>query len=80
MGVANSDATLYDDELQQILAAYPEQFRLDYALSREGPKVSWCKFLERTALLAQNILCASLGRRAFEPQINPHLNMLVLLS
>ena len=35
MGVANSDAKLYDDELQQILAAYPDQFRLDYALSRE---------------------------------------------
>lgn len=38
MGVANSDAKLYDDELQQILAAHPDQFRLDYALSREGAK------------------------------------------
>eukprot|EP01025_Chloroclados_australasicus_P022224 TRINITY_DN2300_c0_g1_i5.p1 TRINITY_DN2300_c0_g1~~TRINITY_DN2300_c0_g1_i5.p1 ORF type:complete len:351 (+),score=40.93 TRINITY_DN2300_c0_g1_i5:109-1161(+) len=35
MGVANSDAKLYDDELQEMLATYPEQFRLDYALSRE---------------------------------------------
>jgi ferredoxin--NADP+ reductase len=35
MGVANSDAKLYDDEFQQILATYPDQFRLDYALSRE---------------------------------------------
>ncbi|BDA46638.1 Ferredoxin-NADP reductase, root isozyme, chloroplastic [Coccomyxa sp. Obi] len=35
MGVANSDAKLYDDELQAILKAYPDQFRLDYALSRE---------------------------------------------
>lgn len=35
MGVANSDATLYNEELQEILATYPDQFRLDYALSRE---------------------------------------------
>lgn len=37
MGVANSDAKLYDDELSEIAATYPENFRLDYALSREGP-------------------------------------------
>ena len=35
MGVANSDNKLYDDEMQAIQAAYPDQFRLDYALSRE---------------------------------------------
>ena len=35
MGVANSEAKLYDEELQQLAAAYPDQFRLDYALSRE---------------------------------------------
>jgi ferredoxin--NADP+ reductase len=35
MGVANSDAKLYDDEMQQITNTFPEQFRLDYALSRE---------------------------------------------
>ena len=35
MGVANSDAKLYDDEFQAVLAKFPEQFRLDYALSRE---------------------------------------------
>ena len=35
MGVANSDAKLYDDELSEVLATYPDQFRLDYALSRE---------------------------------------------
>eukprot|EP01023_Acetabularia_acetabulum_P009199 TRINITY_DN1406_c0_g2_i2.p1 TRINITY_DN1406_c0_g2~~TRINITY_DN1406_c0_g2_i2.p1 ORF type:complete len:350 (+),score=67.83 TRINITY_DN1406_c0_g2_i2:173-1222(+) len=35
MGVANSDAKLYDDELSEIAATYPETFRLDYALSRE---------------------------------------------
>jgi ferredoxin--NADP+ reductase len=36
MGVANSDAKLYDDEIQDMLSAYPEQFRVDYALSREA--------------------------------------------
>eukprot|EP01024_Parvocaulis_polyphysoides_P007575 TRINITY_DN12250_c0_g2_i1.p1 TRINITY_DN12250_c0_g2~~TRINITY_DN12250_c0_g2_i1.p1 ORF type:complete len:378 (+),score=47.65 TRINITY_DN12250_c0_g2_i1:105-1136(+) len=35
MGVANSDAKLYDEEMQEILATYPDTFRLDYALSRE---------------------------------------------
>jgi len=35
MGVANSDAKLYDDEMQQISNTFPDQFRLDYALSRE---------------------------------------------
>ncbi|GIM01498.1 hypothetical protein Vretimale_6299, partial [Volvox reticuliferus] len=35
MGVANSDAKLYDEELQALAKAYPSQFRLDYALSRE---------------------------------------------
>merc|ERR1711937_176303 len=35
LGVANSDAQLYDDEWQAIKEAYPDNFRLDYALSRE---------------------------------------------
>eukprot|EP00631_Chrysoreinhardia_giraudii_P004019 CAMPEP_0197415818 /NCGR_PEP_ID=MMETSP1170-20131217/2243_1 /TAXON_ID=54406 /ORGANISM="Sarcinochrysis sp, Strain CCMP770" /LENGTH=372 /DNA_ID=CAMNT_0042942661 /DNA_START=40 /DNA_END=1158 /DNA_ORIENTATION=- len=35
LGVANSDALLYDDEWQQVLANYPDNFRVDYALSRE---------------------------------------------
>eukprot|EP00887_Chlorella_sp_A99_P001025 scaffold14.g1025.t1 len=35
MGIANSDNKLYDAEMQAIQAAYPDQFRLDYALSRE---------------------------------------------
>jgi ferredoxin--NADP+ reductase len=35
MGVANSDSKLYDDEMQAMYETYPEQFRLDYALSRE---------------------------------------------
>ena len=35
LGVANSDALLYDDEFQEVLANNPDNFRLDYALSRE---------------------------------------------
>ncbi|GAB4814659.1 hypothetical protein N2152v2_001705 [Parachlorella kessleri] len=38
MGAAHSDGKLYDDEIQEVLAAHPQQFRVDYALSREGPK------------------------------------------
>merc|ERR1712070_899359 len=34
MGVANTESKLYDDEMQAIYATYPEQFRLEYALSR----------------------------------------------
>merc|ERR1712100_665148 len=35
LGVANTDALLYDDELQMIKEKFPKQFKLDYALSRE---------------------------------------------
>ena len=35
LGVANSDALLYDDEWQEVLKTNPDNFRLDYALSRE---------------------------------------------
>jgi ferredoxin--NADP+ reductase len=35
LGVANSDALLYDDEFQEVKEKYPDNFRLDYALSRE---------------------------------------------
>jgi len=35
LGVANSDAVLYDDEWQAVLKEYPDNFKLDYALSRE---------------------------------------------
>jgi ferredoxin--NADP+ reductase len=35
LGVANSDALLYDDEFQDVKARCPDNFRLDYALSRE---------------------------------------------
>merc|ERR1711924_175874 len=39
LGVANSDALLYDDEWQEVLKNYPDNFRLDYALSREQTNV-----------------------------------------
>ena len=35
LGVANSDALLYDDEFQLAKEQNPENFRIDYALSRE---------------------------------------------
>jgi len=35
LGVANTDALLYDDEWQTVKKDYPDNFRLDYALSRE---------------------------------------------
>jgi len=38
LGVANSDGLLYDDEFQQVLKENPNNFRVDYALSREGDK------------------------------------------
>merc|ERR1719478_228766 len=34
LGVANTDALLYDDEWQKVLKEYPDNFRLDYALAR----------------------------------------------
>merc|ERR1711924_404678 len=34
-GRANTDSLLYDDEWQTVLKEYPDNFRLDYALSRE---------------------------------------------
>merc|ERR1719258_128480 len=36
LGVANSDSLLYDDEWQEVLKNYPDNFKLDYALSREA--------------------------------------------
>ena len=39
LGVANSDALLYDDEWQEVLKSHPDNFRLDYALSREQTNV-----------------------------------------
>lgn len=35
LGVANTDSLLYDDEWQASLKTHPNNFRLDYALSRE---------------------------------------------
>jgi ferredoxin--NADP+ reductase len=39
LGVANSDALLYDDELMMMKEKNPDQFRVDYALSREQTNV-----------------------------------------
>jgi ferredoxin--NADP+ reductase len=39
LGVANTDALLYDDEWQDVLKSHPDNFRLDYALSREQTNV-----------------------------------------
>lgn len=36
LGVANSDALLYDEEWQTAKKDYPDNFRVDYALSREA--------------------------------------------
>merc|ERR1711998_297093 len=35
LGVANSDALLYDDDWQELKGKFPDNFRVDYALSRE---------------------------------------------
>jgi len=35
LGVANTDALLYDDEFQDAKSRFPENLRIDYALSRE---------------------------------------------
>merc|ERR1712032_1725082 len=40
LGVANSDALLYDDEFQKAKKSFPDNFRLDYALSREQTNVN----------------------------------------
>jgi ferredoxin--NADP+ reductase len=37
LGVANTDALLYDQDWAAIKAKFPDNFRYDYALSREGP-------------------------------------------
>jgi len=39
LGVANTDALLYDDEWQTVLKKFPDNFRVDYALSREQTNV-----------------------------------------
>merc|ERR1719393_558135 len=39
LGVANTDALLYDDEWQEVLKSHPDNFKLDYALSREQKNV-----------------------------------------
>lgn len=52
MGAANSDAKLYDDEIQAIARTYPDQFRVDYALSREQ------KNKRGGALACKEMICA----------------------
>ena len=37
LGVANADALLYDKDWAEIKTKFPNNFRVDYALSREGP-------------------------------------------
>jgi ferredoxin--NADP+ reductase len=39
LGVANSDALLYDDEFQEAKSRFPDNLRIDYALSREQTNV-----------------------------------------
>mmetsp|Transcript_17861 Transcript_17861/g.22558 ORF Transcript_17861/g.22558 Transcript_17861/m.22558 type:complete len:382 (+) Transcript_17861:92-1237(+) len=39
LGVANTDSLLYDEEWQEILKKAPENFKLDYAISREQTNV-----------------------------------------
>jgi ferredoxin--NADP+ reductase len=36
LGVANSDALLYDEDWQKVKTEFPDNFRVDYALSREA--------------------------------------------
>merc|ERR1711998_396374 len=36
LGVANSDALLYDDDWQKVAKEFPNNFKVDYALSREA--------------------------------------------
>lgn len=48
MGAANSDAKLYDDEIQSLVKAYPDQFRVDYALSREQKNKRVCTISRRS--------------------------------
>ena len=36
--MANSEGLLYDDEFQEVLKMYPDNFRVSYATSREGEK------------------------------------------
>jgi ferredoxin--NADP+ reductase len=39
LGVANTDALLYDDEIQKMAKEFPDNFKYDYALSREQTNV-----------------------------------------
>lgn len=56
LGVANTDALLYDDEWQQVLSRYPDNFRVNYALSREETNSKGGK------MYIQDKVCASSKR------------------
>merc|ERR1712182_129672 len=64
MGVANSDAKLYDDELQEILKNYPDQFRVDYALSRGSRTRTAARCTSRTRWSSTGRRSSSCCRRA----------------
>jgi sulfite reductase alpha subunit-like flavoprotein len=66
LGVANSDALLYDDEFQEAKSKYPDNFRIDYAfLSREQENKSGGKMYIQTR--SRNTPMRFLRRRS------PHL-------
>merc|ERR1712182_20943 len=48
LGVANTDALLYDDDWQEIKAKFPDNFRVDYALSREQTNKAAARCTSRT--------------------------------
>jgi len=65
LGVANTDALLYDEEWQSILLKYPQNFKVDYALSREqlnaqgGKMYIQDKVSTLVLLVAKTALCRS---------------------
>ena len=72
MGVANSDAQLYDDEMQLLSQAYPDQFRLDYALSREQKNTKGGKmYIQDKVCGVETGAAAGAGRRR-EGAYPPH--------
>merc|ERR1712176_743088 len=52
LGVANTDALLYDDEWQEVLKSHPDNFKLDYALSREQTNKEEARCTSRTRWLS----------------------------
>ena len=58
LGVANTDSLLYDDEWQKVLKDNPENFRLDYALSREQNNKSGGKMYIQDKVGRFSVMCA----------------------